>query len=372
MWQARGSMNVLLIFYRPLVRQSFNNVALRGYSSRNPLERRSLKELLKSVKGDGGGKSRGGTSKRGGVKGFRAPQKLHLGRGKKDVRWPGLSYPLPLGKKVDLLPTGDLQGKESSEVSTDFEEHEDLGFIDLRKFSDEQREPRKESEKGWSTRGWTSKGWKGRGVGCPERPDGMPLTDFKSIVVETKWTATHRTAGKKRTASSLVLVGNGRGAVGFAVGKADSLRAAIKQAKNRAANYLQVIPVCNGHTLYHNVQTKYCRTVIFMERKVKGRGLSCQRIVKAIAELAGIEDMRAKIVGPTNPLNVVRAALKGMTSQQTYQMLADESGKFVVEYRKELGGRPLVVAVPSKDRDRVLTWLKELQMLDPQVENLSR
>lgn len=365
----RSTMNVLL---RSAVGE-LSAVSLGGrfYSSRNPLERRTLKELLKSVSGDGGGRG-GKVSKRGGVKGFKPPETLKLGRGQRGVRWPGLSYPLPSLKSIDRVSSQEsaLSMKEAAQEGVD-EGDEDVGVVSLRKFDNREWEPKRVSDMNWSRKGWSGRGWRGRSVGCPELPDGTPMMDFGSVVMEMKRTASHTSAGKKRTISCLVVVGNGKGAVGFAVGKAEEVRPAIRKAKNRAVNYLQVIPVCNGHTIYHNIQTKYCRTNIFMERRVKGHGLRCQRAVKAIAELAGIKDMRAKIVGSNNPLNIVRAAVKGLLSQETYQSLADKSGKFVVEFREENGMRPLVVGIPDKKRNVAVPWLKELQLLHPQADHTS-
>ncbi len=85
--------------------------------------------------------------------------------------------------------------------------------------------------------------------------------------------------------------------------------------------------------VYHNIKVKYCRTNLFLERRIRGMcsyrnssrdtddilflgtGLTCHRIVASICHLAGIKDIRAKIIGSTNPMNIVRAALKGLTSQ---------------------------------------------------------
>lgn len=86
------------------------------------------------------------------------------------------------------------------------------------------------------------------------------------------------------------------------------------------------------YAVYHNIKVKYCRTSVNMERRIKGitiiishcceviagnvgTGLSCHRIISTICNLAGIKDARAKIIGSTNPLNIVRATMKGLTSQ---------------------------------------------------------
>ena len=120
--------------------------------------------------------------------------------------------------------------------------------------------------------------------------------------------------------------------------------------------------------------------------------MRCQRAISAICQLAGLKNMRAKIVGSTNPLNIVRATFKGLTSQvsvlyilfsdcvplqnfivssqETHQSLADKTGKFLVEYRRECGYRPVVIAVPkSKDDTVIAKTLQSLQLVPRQMSS---
>ncbi len=327
---------------------------------------------METVGGGRGG--RGGRGrKKGGKKGLRQTKAITLGVGAKGVRWPGLSYPMEKDEdsKHWLQPEKlglqrvDEEEEEGAEWKKDL--HNRIGARDL---EGEQRMELPESRKGWSFKGWSGRQWGGRYVGCPEAPDGKPLTDYRSVVIELKRVVNQTRGGKKRTVSALVVVGNGNGAAGFAVGKAEESIPAIRKAKNRAVNYLHFIPRCDSHTIYHNVKSKFCRTNILMERRVPGSGLTCQRAVTAICQLAGLKDMKAKIIGSTNPLNVVRATFKGLTSQESHQELADRTGLFLVEYRRECHNRPVVVAVPkSKSNDRKTTeLLHELQLL-PKVES---
>ena len=113
-----------------------------------------------------------------------------------------------------------------------------------------------------------------------------------------------------------------------------------------------------------------------------GTGLTCHRIVASICHLAGIKDVRAKIVGSTNPMNIVRATMMALTSQvslsflqtfqklvlavfqETLQSLADKSGKFVVECRRENYYHPYVVALPkSQDTEDVRSKLSALHIM---------
>lgn len=329
-----------------------------------------MEVLTKTVGGGRGG--RGGRGrKRGGKKGLRLEKNVTvLGEGAGGVRWPGLSYPMlkdeELQSRKHWLQPEKLGLKRVDEEKEDAEWKRELqNMINVRELEGDQKVELPLSRKGWSLRGWSGRQWNGRYVGCPEAPDGKPLPDFRSIVIELKRTSNQTRGGKKRTVSALVVVGNGNGAAGFAVGKAEEVIPAIRKAKNRAVNYLQFVPRCDNHTIYHNVKTKYCQTNIMMWRRVPGSGLKCQRAVSAICNLAGVKDMTAKIIGSTNPLNVVRATFKGLTSQETHQDLADRTGLFLVEYRRENDHRPVIVAVPkSKSGDReFMENLHRMQLL---------
>lgn len=318
-----------------------------------------MKELTAGVSGGRGG--RGGRGrKKGGMRRGKQPEIL-LGRGRNGVRWPGLSYPL---SKIELGKWFDDDKLTMKAVDEDAEEDgvQPLGTVFHQDLQTGKRYGQRESEKNWSRKGWTGIKWGGRYVGCPERSDGTPLTEFKSTAIEVKRVANQTKGGKKRTASVLVVVGNGKGAVGFAVGKGEEIRTAVRKAKNKAVNCLQVIPRCDNHTIYHNIDTKYCKTRIIMRKTVPGTGLKCQRAIAAVCDLAGIKDLNAKIVGSTNPLNVIRATFKGLTSQDTHQTMANRSGKYLVELRPETGYRPVVVAVPDKLKKNC-SKLKELQLL---------
>ena len=318
-----------------------------------------MKELVGAVTGGRGG--RGGRGrKKGGMKSGRQVSDIKLGRGKGGVRWPGLSYPLDKFEPGKWYSDKKMLMREVSEEGND---REGLGVVFYQDLITGQRRKQRVSEKNWSMKGWTGRGWGGRYVGCPEMLDGTPLTEFRSTVIELKRVANQTRGGKKRTVSALVAVGNGGGAAGFAVGKGEDVKTAIRKAKNKAVNYLQVIPMCDGHTIFHNIDTKYCKTRILMEKTVPGYGLQCQRAVAAICNLIGIKDLKAKIVGSTNPLNVVRATFKGLSSQETHQDLANQSGKFVVEMRPECGYRPVVVAVPDHLKDKSLPMLEKLQLI---------
>lgn len=252
-----------------------------------------------------------------------APNPENLFFGKAQMVWPGLTKPIKLGLQ-------DRKDKDDFETELKYDQSKERGRLP-----------------GMNVRGWSGRAWPGKHVGPPQTCNGETLEDFDSIVIEVKRTAVQKKLGKKRTVSAVVVTGNGNGAIGWAIGKAQNPVAAIRKARNKAANYLHYIPICDNHTIFHNLRTKYEATKIIFERRPAGHGLRCQRIIKAIAELAGIKDMRCKLVGSNTPQRIVKATFQGLKSQESHGELANRTGKNVVEYRPEMGLRPVVVASPT-------------------------
>ncbi|XP_065884499.1 small ribosomal subunit protein uS5m-like [Dysidea avara] len=315
----------------------------RVFGRRNLLERRSYEELMLGVKGKKQKRgSRAKASKKGGSK-MVEEDVMELGYGHDEIHWTGISRYLPHLPRNPLDWDGKVKAKvDGYRMSKD---EEKLG----RFLKNSLTHDKDSSWSSWSKRGtgWTGRSWGGRHVSFPVLPDGRELRDFDSIVIEVTRVSHQTTAGRQRSIRALVVVGNNNGVVGFAIGKADETSDAINRAKNKAATKLYFIDRCDGHTIYHSVKEKFCKTIVTMERRTPGHGLRCQRAIAAICELAGIKDIRAKITGPTTLINLVPATFKALLAQKPHQTLADQSGLHVVEMRKEMFNRPVVVASPT-------------------------
>lgn len=198
-----------------------------------------------------------------------------------------------------------------------------------------------------SRRGWSGRTWRGREFGPPETVQGDLLEDFQSIVLELRRVSNMTPGGRKRSQRAIVVVGNRNGAAGFAVGKGQNGISALKKARNKAAKYLYYVDRCDNRTVFHDFVTTHRKTTIKFERKPEGYGLRCHRIIRAVADVLGIHDMRCKIIGSTTPISVIRAAFQGLLSQETHEQLAERKGLHVVEYRPENSMRPTLVASPS-------------------------
>ncbi|XP_028396078.1 28S ribosomal protein S5, mitochondrial-like [Dendronephthya gigantea] len=296
------------------------------------------------------------------------------GFGKFGKKWPGLDTPVRVkpGKGGKKLKEGYLPKPQMSEVT-----RPKKGFPVSKSFVSE-REPRREmpawkkafiaGEKMYgqdlSRRGWSGKTWRGREFGPPETATGDSLEDFQSIVLELRRVSNMTSGGRKRSQRAIVVVGNKNGAAGFAVGKAQSGISALKKAKNKAAKYLYYVDRCEDRTIYHDFLSTHRKTKIKFERKPPGYGLRCHRIIRAVADCIGIEDMRCKITGSTTPISVVRAVFQGLLSQETHEQLAERKGLHVVECRPENSMRPMVVASPSPQAARAAEKQRTLEDKD--------
>jgi small subunit ribosomal protein S5 len=133
--------------------------------------------------------------------------------------------------------------------------------------------------------------------------------------------------------SALVVVGDGNGRIGIGRGKAREVPAAIQKAMESARRNLVHVEL-NGTTLFHPVVASHGASKIIMQPASNGTGVIAGGAMRAILELAGIQNVLAKCVGSTNPVNVVRATLKGLTSMTSPETIALKRGK-TIEYIKE-------------------------------------
>lgn len=132
--------------------------------------------------------------------------------------------------------------------------------------------------------------------------------------------------------SALVVVGDGNGRIGIGRGKAREVPAAIQKAMESARRNLVHVEL-NGTTLFHPVIATHGSSKIVMMPASDGTGIIAGGAMRAILELAGVKNILAKCIGSTNPVNVVRATLKGLTSMTSPEMIAQKRGK-TVEYIK--------------------------------------
>ncbi len=130
--------------------------------------------------------------------------------------------------------------------------------------------------------------------------------------------------------SALTVVGDGKGRVGIGRGKAREVPVAVQKAMESARRNMVKIDL-NGTSLFHDIVGEHGAAKVVMKPASKGTGIIAGGAMRAVFEVAGVEDVLAKCIGSRNPVNMVRATVKGLQGIQSPQGAAAKRGKTVEE-----------------------------------------
>ncbi|MEX1196566.1 MAG: 30S ribosomal protein S5 [Pseudohongiellaceae bacterium] len=130
--------------------------------------------------------------------------------------------------------------------------------------------------------------------------------------------------------TALCAVGDGNGRVGFGRGKAREVPLAIQKAMEDARRNMIEVSL-DGHTLEYPVKARHGASKIYMQPASEGTGVIAGGAMRAILELAGVQNVLAKCYGSTNPVNVVNATYKGLRDMSSSESVAAKRGKTLEE-----------------------------------------
>lgn len=136
--------------------------------------------------------------------------------------------------------------------------------------------------------------------------------------------------GRQFTFTALTVVGDGSGRVGFGYGKAREVPVAIQKSMEYARKNLSNIELNNG-TLFHEVKAGHGAARVFMKPASEGTGVIAGGAMRAVLEAVGVKNVLAKAVGSRNPINLVRATVKGLEAMHSPNNIAAKRGKSVQE-----------------------------------------
>jgi small subunit ribosomal protein S5 len=138
--------------------------------------------------------------------------------------------------------------------------------------------------------------------------------------------------GKNLSFSALVVVGDSSGHVGYGMGKAREVSSAIKKGVEAAKKNIVRVPITDkGSTIPHTVTGRYGSGAVLLKPASEGTGVIAGGAVRAIMQAVGVHDVRTKVLGSTNPHNVVRATFDGLLNMKDPLELARLRGKQVEE-----------------------------------------
>jgi small subunit ribosomal protein S5 len=146
--------------------------------------------------------------------------------------------------------------------------------------------------------------------------DDQKKDRFEDRVVSVSRVSKTVKGGRRMSFSALVVVGDRHGTVGYGLGKAAEVPEAVRKAVAQAKKALITVPMEN-HTIPFVVNTKFGASHLLLSPASEGSGIVAGSSIRAVAELAGIPNIMAKIQGSRNPHNVVKATFKGLKQLST-------------------------------------------------------
>ena len=137
--------------------------------------------------------------------------------------------------------------------------------------------------------------------------------------------------GKRFGFAALVVVGDGKGRVGFGHGKAREVPEAISKATAAAKKAMVRVPLKEGRTLHHDVNGHFGAGRVTVRSAPQGTGIIAGGPMRAIFESLGVADVVTKLVGTSNPYNMIRATFEALNNQTSPKAVAQRRGKKIAD-----------------------------------------
>ena len=193
-----------------------------------------------------------------------------------------------------------------------------------------------ENRRGRGGRGGDNRGGGGRGRdGRGRRDDRTPRDEQGEELIE-KLVHINRVSktvkgGKRFGFAALVVVGDGKGRVGFGHGKAHEVPEAISKATAAAKKKMVRVPLREGRTLHHDGKGHFGAGQVTVRSAPAGTGIIAGGPMRAVFESLGVADVVTKSVGTSNPYNMIRATFEALGDQYSPKAVAQRRGKKIAD-----------------------------------------
>ena len=163
-----------------------------------------------------------------------------------------------------------------------------------------------------------------------DREDAAP--EFADRLVAINRVSKTVKGGKRFGFAALVVVGDQKGRVGFGKGKAKEVPEAIRKATEQAKRSMIRVPLREGRTVHHDIEGRHGAGRVVIRTAVPGTGIIAGGPMRAVFEMLGLQDVVSKSLGSTNPYNMIRATIDGLTKESSPRSVAQSRGKKVAEF----------------------------------------
>ena len=149
--------------------------------------------------------------------------------------------------------------------------------------------------------------------------------EFKERLVSVQRVTKVTKGGRTFSFSAIVVVGNENGVVGYGLGKAKEVQAAVAKGVDDAKKNLIKVPIING-TLPHEQYGKYCGAYVYVQPATPGTGVIAGGAMRAVLESVGVKNVLAKSKGSSNPHSVVKATFAALSQMRDARKVAEMRG----------------------------------------------